>query len=197
MIAGRLSKDAVIAYHSALQFLGKAHSVSSRLTYVTARRLKPFEFQGTQFVAVLAPSSIRALPDFGGGVRSELRNGMYIRLTNHERTLVDVLDVPAYGGGWEEIWRSLESVEFFDLDFVVDYALRLGHALTIARVGFFLEQHHQSLMTEERHLAALQVHIPKQRQYFQSGQRKGGKLVHRWNLIVPKDVLERSWEEVA
>src|SRR4029077_2353191 len=53
LIASRLSKDAVIAYHSALKFLGKAHSVSSRLTYLTERRLKPFEFQGTQFVAVL------------------------------------------------------------------------------------------------------------------------------------------------
>ncbi len=197
LIASRLSKDAAIAYHSALQLLGKAHSVSSRMTYLTARRAKPFEFQGTRFVPVLVPTSLRSLPDFGGGLRDEQSSGMPVRVTGYERTLVDVLDAPGYGGGWEEIWRSLESIEFFDLDFVVDYALRLGSALTIARVGFFLEQHRDVLMAENRHLEALQARAPNRRQYFERRQRKGGKLVHRWNLIVPKEVLERSWAEVA
>ena len=197
LIASRLSKDAVIAYHSALQLLGKAHSVSSRITYLSAQRAKAFEFQGTQFVPVLVPSPLRSLPDFGGGLRDEPHGGTTVRVTSYERTLVDVLDNPDYGGGWEEIWRSLESIEFFDLDFVVAYALRLGTALTIARVGFFLEQHRDAYMTEERHLEDLQAHAPKRRQYFERRHRKGGKLIHRWNLIVPKDVLDRSWEEVA
>ena len=34
-----------------------------------------------------------------------------------------------------------ESVEFFNLDRVVEYALLLKNATTVARVGFFLEQH--------------------------------------------------------
>ncbi len=197
LIVSRLSKDAVIAYHSALQFLGKAHSVSSRMTFLSAQRTKSFEFQGTRFIPVLVPTILRSLPDFGGGLRNELRNGMSLRVTGYERTLVDVLDAPDYGGGWEEIWRSLESIEFFDLDFVVAYALRLGSAQTAARVGFFLEQHRDVLMTEERHLDALQAHAPKRQQYFERRQGKGGKLIHRWNLIVPKEVLERSWSEVA
>jgi predicted transcriptional regulator of viral defense system len=107
------------------------------------------------------------------------------------------LDAPDYGVGWDEIWGSLESIEFFDLDFVVEYALRLSSALTIARVGFFLEQHRETLMVEERHLEALRSRAPKRRQYFERRKRKGGKLVHRWNLIVPNEVLERSWEEVV
>jgi len=63
-----------------------------------------------------------------------------------------VLDAPEHGGSWEEIWRSLEEIEFVDLDFVVAYALRLGSALTIARFGLFLEQHTDELLVEERHL---------------------------------------------
>lgn len=195
LIASRVAKDAVIAYHSALELLGKAHSTSSRLTYLTAQRAKPFEFQGTRYVPVLAPPSLRSLPDFGGGLREEPRGGARVRVTGYERTLVDVLDAPDYGGGWEEIWRSLESIEFFDLDLVVQYALRLGSALTIARVGFFLEQHRKALMVEDRHLEALRARAPRQRQYFDR-RHHGGKLAHRWNLIVPKDVVERSWAEV-
>ena len=36
-------------------------------------------------------------------------------VTGYERALVDVLDAPEHGGGWEEIWGSLESIEFVDL----------------------------------------------------------------------------------
>jgi predicted transcriptional regulator of viral defense system len=197
LVASRLSDDAVVAYHSALQLLGKAHSLSYRITYLTAHRTKPFSFQGTDFVPVLVPVSLRELPEFGGGLRDERRHGLSVCVTGYERTMVDVLDAPQHGGGWEEIWRSLESIEFFDLDFIVEYALRLGSALTIARVGFFLEQHKEGLMVEERHLAALRERCPSQPLYFERRHRKGGKLLSRWNLIVPEQLLSRSWEQVA
>jgi predicted transcriptional regulator of viral defense system len=197
LLASRLAEDAVIAYHSALQFLGNAHSQSQRLTYLSGRRAKPFTFQDTEFVPVLVPAALRKLPDFGGGLREERRHGLVVRVTGYERTLVDVLDAPEYGGGWEEIWRSLEGIEFVDLDFIVDYALRLGSALTVARVGFFLEQHKDELLVEDRYLEALRAHAPAQPRYFERRRRKGGKLLSRWNLIVPEQVLTRSWEEVA
>jgi predicted transcriptional regulator of viral defense system len=197
LVASRLAADAVIAYHSALQLLGKAHSQSQRLLYLSVHRAKPFTFQDTEFVPVLVPVALRKLPDLGGGLREERRLGLTVKVTGYERTLVDVLDAPAYGGGWEEIWRSLEAIEFVDLDVVVAYALRLGSALTIARVGFFLEQHQDELLVEERHLDALQRRSPAQPRYFERQHRKGGQLLSRWNLIVPEQVRTRSWQEVA
>jgi predicted transcriptional regulator of viral defense system len=197
LLASRLTEDATIAYHSALQLLGKAHSQSQRLTYLTTYRSKPFTFQDTEFVAVLVPAVLRELPELGGGLREERRHGLVVRVTGYERTLVDVLDTPEHGGGWEEIWRSLEGIEFVDLDFVVQYALLLGSALTVARVGFFLEQHKDELLVEDRYLDALRAHVPAQPRYFERRHRKGGKLLPRWNLIVPDRILARSWEEVT
>ena len=37
------------------------------------------------------------------------------------RTKVDVLDRPYFSGSQEEIWRSLESVEFFDINRFIEY----------------------------------------------------------------------------
>jgi predicted transcriptional regulator of viral defense system len=196
LIASRAADDAIIAYHGALQLLGTAHSQSQRITYLTAHRAKPFEFQDTEFVPVLPPTSVRGLADFGGGIREEGRQGLAVRVTGYERTLVDVLDAPQHGGGWEEIWRSLEGIEFVDLDAVVDYALLLGSASTAARVGFFLEQHKDSLLVGDSHLETLRRHAPTQPLYFERRHRKGGKLVARWNLIVPESILTRSWQEV-
>lgn len=55
------------------------------------------------------------------------------------------------------VWRSLESVEFFDLDHVIEYTLLLNNATTTAKVGFYLQQHRETLMVEELHLARLRA----------------------------------------
>ena len=118
-----------------------------------------------------------------------------MHVTTLERTLVDALDRPDLCGGWEETWRSLESVEFFDLDRVVRYTLLLGNATTTAKVGYFLQQHREALMVEESHLTRLREHRPKEPHY--TNRRAGsGKFLSDWNLVVPREVAERSWEAV-
>lgn len=194
LVASKLANDAVIAYHAALQFRGKTYSVWHRFTVLTATHVRPFEFQDNEFVAVAPPKAVRNLADFGGSVVTEPYAGGELRVTTLERTLVDVLDAPAQGGGWEEVWRSLEMVEYFDLDAVIAYAFKLGTALTLARVGYFLEQHREQLFVEDKHLAPLRARAPKQPRYFDT-TREAGRLVAAWNLIVPERVLCRSWEE--
>ncbi len=196
LLASRLIPDATVAYHAALQFRGKAYSVWHRFAVLTRTHLRPLSFQGNEFVRVPPPRALRELPDLGGGVVSEPSGGGDVRVTTLERTLVDVLDAPELGGGWEEVWRSLEMVEYFELDAVIGYALRLGSALTIARVGFFLEQHREALFVEDRHLATLKEHAPRQPRYLDSTREKG-RLVKPWNVVVPERVLNRAWEEAA
>jgi predicted transcriptional regulator of viral defense system len=106
---------------------------------------------------------------------------------------VDLLDRPVFGGGWEEIWRSLESVEFFDIDTMIDYTRLLGNATIAAKVGFYLEQHQKELMVQDKHLNRLQEHCPKQPTYM--SRNVSGRLVKKWNLVVSEQILDRSWEE--
>ncbi|MEO6326155.1 MAG: type IV toxin-antitoxin system AbiEi family antitoxin domain-containing protein [Thermoanaerobaculia bacterium] len=195
LIATRLAPDATVAYHAALQFRGRTYSVWHRFHFVTATWAKGLSFRGSEFIPVQLPASLRRLPDQGTGVADERHADGTVRTTTFERSLVDLLDAPDLGGGWEEVWRSLEMVEFFDLDAVTAYALALGSALTVARVGFYLEQHRTELMVEDRHLERLRAHAPKQAAYFDP-PRKPGKLVKGWNLVVPDYVLRRSWGEV-
>ena len=196
VLATHLAPDAVVAYHGALQFHGKAHSLSRRVPYLTCTHAKPFTFRGSDFVPVAFPPPLRARADLGGGIVEQPRDGARVRVTSLERTLVDVLDMPRHGGGWEEIWRSLESVEFFDLDAVAEHALALHSAVTVAKVGFYLEQHRAALMVEDRHLDRLRPHAPARPMYLERGTREPGKLVPGWNLVVPERVLGRTWAEV-
>ena len=195
LLATKLAEDAIVAYHAALQFHGKAYSLWNRFLYLTCFRQRPFAFHGLQFVPVQARAVLRSRPDLGGAVEHRHAGGL-ARVTTLERTLVDVLDAPDRSGGWEEVWRSLEMVEFFDLDVVLDYTRLLGSALTAARVGFFLEQHREPLMVEERHLQSLRDLAPGQPRYLDA-RRERGKLVAGWNLIVPERILTRTWAEVG
>ena len=196
LMASKLTPDSVISHHTALELHGRAHSVHSRLVYSASQPLGRIAFRGHDFQGVKFPKALRRAGKEHFGVAAVDRLGLEVRVTDLERTLVDVLDRPRLGGSWEEIWRSLESVEFFDLDQVVEYAALLGNATTAAKVGFFLEQHREPLMVEDSHFKPLRDLRPKQPHYLDHSRRTSGRLASQWNLVVPHEVLERNWGEV-
>jgi predicted transcriptional regulator of viral defense system len=196
LVAAKLTPDAVLAYHCALAFHGKAYSVHTRLHYVSANKSTPLTFQGHEFIRAPLPPALLAKSEELFGVIRRNRAGVDLRVTSLERTLVDVMDRPDLTGSWEEIWRSLESVEFFDLDQVIAYVLLLENATTAAKVGFFLAQHKEALMVEDVHLEPLRRLSPRHPHYFVRGKRNDCRWVGEWNLMIPEEILNRSWEEV-
>jgi predicted transcriptional regulator of viral defense system len=196
LVASKLTEDAVLSYHTALEFYGRAYSIHDHFVYSASRPLGSTRFRSHIFRGTRSPEALRRAGEARFGVLTEERAGMNLRVTSLERTLVDVLDRPWLSGGWEEIWRSLESVEFFDLDKVVEYALLLKNATTVAKVGFLLEQHRELWMVEDSHLMKLHDLRPRQPRYLDRSKRETGRLVEDWNLVVPVAVLERSWGEV-
>ena len=196
LVAAKLTKDAAISYHTALEIHGHAYSTREQITYSAVRPRSPVTFRSRTYRGVKFPKALRNCDKEKIGVVSVDRQGMDISVTSLERTLIDVLDRPNLSGSWEEIWRSLESIAFFDLDKVIEYALLLGNATTIAKVGFFLDQHRESLMVEGKHLDSLRQHRPKMPHYLENSKRESGKLVTDWNLVLPVELIERSWGEV-
>jgi len=77
---------------------------------------------------------------------------------------------------------------------VVEYARLLDNATTAAKVRYYLEQHAEMLMVEDKHLEPLRSRRPKQPHYLERG--KSGKLISDWNLVVPAFLVERSWQDV-
>ena len=183
LVAAKSADDAVLAYHTALEVHGKAHSVFERFFFQSNRPLRPSTFRTYRFQCVLFPKALREKGQQQFATKVVERAGLDIRVATLERTLVDVLDRPELGGGWEETWRSLESVEYFDLDLIVEYVKLLGNRTTAAKVGYYLQSHAETLMVEDRHLNPLRQLCPAQPHYLERGKR--GKLVRDWNLVVP------------
>ena len=195
LVAAKLVDDAVIGYHSALAFYGKSYSVTHQFCVLTRSRSTDILFREDAFRLVLFPKSLRKKNQELFGVKTIFHRGCQLRVTGFERTLVDMLDRPDLSGGWEEVWRSLESVEYFDLDKVIEYALLLDNVTTIALVGFYLEQHQKELRVKESHLAQLETRRPKQPHYVDKQQKSSSKFNSRWNLIIPIEIIDQTWKE--
>ena len=195
LIAGRISDDAVLAYHTAYDFHGVSYSLSNQITFMSKQKIRPFTFQQTEFICLQFPKALIKKNNTQIECITADREGLNIKVTSLERTIVDTLDRPDYAGGWEEIWRSAEHIPILNFNKMVEYAILLGNATTIAKLGFFFEQNKEQFHIDEKALATLQSKKPSSVHYLERTKRESGKFIQRWNLIVPNRIIERAWEE--
>lgn len=195
LLASKVTTDAVIAYHSALELHAIAYTTFNEISFLSKRQILPFTYEAQRFRSVSLPKMLINKGSINFGVEEISRDGMSIKLTCLERTIVDVLDRPDLGGGWEEIWRSLDNVTKLDIDKIVEYVLLLRNSTTIAKLGFFLEQRPSHFAVDDKYLKKLLRHLPKQPHYMSRDQRSGGKYVEKWRLMVPLSIINRTWEE--
>lgn len=204
LIAARLAPDAVLAYHAALQIHGFAHSVREERTCLSQQKLvRPLRFAGILYRAVPPPATLPAADRMSLGVETLDRQGLPVRATGLERTLVDVLDRPALAGGWEEVWRSWEGVAVaLDFPFLLRYARLLGSATTAAKLGYALEEGRERLAVPDAVMDELRLLAPRQPHPAERGLRHGTRLVRPWNLLVPARSLDEpaakeGWDHEA
>jgi predicted transcriptional regulator of viral defense system len=187
LLASRLAEDAVLAYHTALEVHGLAQSLYERLFFATWTKTKPLRFAGRLFVPVRPRAGLLRAGEKLGWTETRERSGQPLRVTALERTVVDVFDRPELAGGMEEVWRSCSAAPPLDWRDVERYAMLLGSRSLMGRLGYFLERHAEVLGVPARLLERLARRTPRVPVYMD--RRRRGRLVARWNLIVPPDLL--------
>ncbi|GJQ20277.1 MAG: hypothetical protein HBSIN02_06320 [Bacteroidia bacterium] len=195
LVVSKLSDDAVIGFHTALDLLGFGHSLFNTYYYFSNRFRPALRFRGSHFRSVRTPEKLQKKSQQFFGTEKGERVGLKITVTGKERTLVDCLERPQYCGGFEEMYRSLEKMPYLQFEVLMEYLELREQKKLHATVGFFLEQHREAFHVEESLLQNLERNKPAAAVYWDRS-KKGGKYVKRWNLVVPEAVLERSWEEL-
>ncbi len=114
----------------------------------------------------------------------------FVWTTRPERTLVDCVRVPANAGGVEELARAIDMLPVLDHEKVLHWVDRYGEVTTAARLGYLLEL--SGVHGPKTPLIrALLERRPSHRVYL-ADRRPGGRLVSRWNLIVPPHLASAS-----
>ncbi len=194
LLASKIAKDSVLAYHTALEIHGVAYSIFQQFYFLTSQKIKTFEFQNQLFQPVAFPLALKKNNDFYYGVEELNRQGMTMQVTTLERTFVDVLDRIELSGGWEEVVRSISNMAILDINSVIHYCLMLNNRILAAKVGFFLEQRQGAFAVKDEILQPLLEKKPLTPQSLSNNQEET-KLIKKWNLILPLNVVNKTWEE--
>lgn len=182
-LASRMAPDAAVSHHTALEVYGCAQSLFTRLTFVTWTQTREVEFLGHRLVPVRPDVALDRSGRRDAWLEIVDREGLQVRVTSLERTLVDVLDRPALAGGVVEVWRSLAALPAVDPVALLEYVRVLDSRTVAARVGFFLDARREELAVPTSTLEALQELLPGQPVHLDRAQ--GGRLNRRWRLYVP------------
>lgn len=178
LVAGCLAGDVdhYIGYYSALQIHSLITQPSLREQIVVNRQLKP---------AVLTVKDVpfqfiyHNTQHFFGAKSTWVDSYNKVRYSDLEKTFVDCLFKPDYGGGIGEIAKALfKSREKLDYGKLLDYARRFGSQAVVKRLGFLLE------LLEVNHPAVEELHKLRTDAVvlLEPSYAAQGRILSRWSL---------------
>lgn len=192
LVASKVSPEAYLSHHTALELLGVAQNTFVSELYVSVpTRLAPFSYGGSRVNPVVSDRPV------GEHIATVKRGGQDLRVSSRELTLVECLDRPGYAGGLEEVLRSVEGFSGLDWDrleaLIEPGEGPYGKASLNAKVGFVVEMHSRRWHPPEALLRRLADRVGRGVVYLGTAGGRGGRWVPRWRLVVPGPVLE-AWQ---
>jgi predicted transcriptional regulator of viral defense system len=130
LVAAKAEPTGTIAYHAALELHGVAHSAFYEVAVACPKWRRGFSVGNVR---------IRFVEQrWDWGFTTMTRDGVNLRVTDRERTIVDVCDRSAYAGGLEEILRSVERFPSIRHGRITDYVDQYRRASLASKVGWLL-----------------------------------------------------------
>jgi predicted transcriptional regulator of viral defense system len=191
-VPSKLRRDAVVAFHSALEFHGVANQVFQTVYYLSVRPRRDVVFDGATYHSVAPLRQLVRAHRLDCQVES---SGDEARVTGRERSIVDCLAFLPYSGGVDELDRSLAMFPSFDFDVALEYLKLLRMPWLYARLGFLLERHAEKLFFSGKSRDTFLKRLPRGVAYLDR-KRPGNRWVPTWNLMVP-ETLATSTDQVV
>jgi predicted transcriptional regulator of viral defense system len=181
-VPAALREDAVVAFHSALEWHGVANQVFQTVYYLSARPRKNVVFDNVTYQRVAPPRALH----------NEQRKLLHVSLgpdhalvTDRERSFVDCLLYLDYSGGVEELDKSLAMFPSFNFDAALEYLKLLHKPWLYSRLGFLLDRHADKLFFRGTPRDTFLRKLPPGVAYLGS-KRPGNRWVPTWKLMVPE-----------
>ena len=194
--ASKLRSDGVLGFHSALELHGIAYSEFNEVQLISAGRteLVDLPFGACRFVT--PPKALVAAGKADYLTMTMDRQGVAVRVTAIERTVVDVLHRPELAGGAEEVLKSLDLVRYLDPAKVADYVELLDNRSISSVSGWWLEKRQSALGVTDDVLARLRGRLPRSKHYALGAEPGHAVLVEPWRVLLPPQAVDAAFEDV-
>ena len=195
LAASRLRQNGVIAYHSALELHGYAYSEGHVVQVISEREPGLVEAASVACRFFRPPKGFARNPGpWSSGVTTVSRLGQDVAVTTIEQTIVHSFDRYDLVGGAEELFNSLDFVDRVDVSSLVMHACSCVNSASIGALGFWLERERDFLNVPDSAIEHLRRLAPSQARYAIGAKPGIGKIAKGWNVILPIDVVEPSFE---
>lgn len=182
IVAARVFAPCYIGGWSAAENWGLTEQIFRTVVVMTTQPRGPRKqrIQSTEFW-------LKKIPEWRlFGIKGLWRDGVQVPVSDPTKTVIDMLDDPAVGGGVrmvEDVLRTYLASEEKDLDHLLDYATRMRNGAVEKRLGYLLEC---SGLGEKQVISKIRTRLTQ-------GNAKldpalpAGRLVTRWRLWVPEN----------
>lgn len=175
-IASSVAEDAYVSNHSAFEYYGYANQVFYEVYIATAKRIRPFSYDGIDYCHVKHRGTEGVV---------EMENG--IRVTSLERTVIDSIADFEKIGGLEELLRCMMLIPSLSPDHLLS-SLALYHCGKLyQKAGYILEMFQNDFGLPDTFFEECEKHLPESKTYF-SSQKDGFVFHKRWQLFAPKNL---------
>jgi len=177
-IASKLAKKYYLGYISMLNYYGWTEQVPTTVTIASPNRLKDKKILGINYEFVSLSEK-----KFFGFEETNIR-GHNVIVSSPEKTIVDCLDHPEYGGGINEVAKAMVNAKI-DWDKAIEYAKKMDNGAIFKRMGFLLEE--MDIHVPKELIKSIHKKITKGYSPLYPGKTMEGKYNANWNLIINKN----------
>jgi predicted transcriptional regulator of viral defense system len=186
VIAAQLAPEGAVAYWSALHYWGMTEQIPRTIFVQTVcRRYKPMNtILGVRyrFVVVVERKLF--------GIMTQFRDGLSIRITDREKTLIDALDRPDLCGGISQVVEALKSLEGLDWARIDSYLELLNSGAVYKRIGYLVDELDITVPDQTQRLMEWRKRITKGIALLEPGFEKTGSINTRWRVRVNTSVMD-------
>ncbi|MEI7600883.1 MAG: type IV toxin-antitoxin system AbiEi family antitoxin [Aestuariivirga sp.] len=194
--ASKLRTDGVLGFHSALELHGIAYSEFNEVQLISAGRTERVDLPFGVCRFVTPPKALAAADKADYLTTIIDRQGVAVRVTAVERTIVDVLHRPELAGGVEEVLKSLDLVRYLDPAKVADYVELLDNRSLASVSGWWLEKRRGALGVTDDVLARLRARLPRSKHYALSAEPGHAVFIKPWRVLLPAEAVDAAFEGV-
>lgn len=175
-IASRISDDAYISHHSALEFYGYSNQVFYDVYFGTEKKVRPFGYNGLSYQPVVWRGNT--------GIE-ETKTG--VRVTSLERTVVDSIADFTRIGGLEELMRCLALIPSLDGKRLLEALEIYGRGQLYQKAGYILEAYKDDLSLPDAFFKKCATQISASKTYLFDKQ-EDFVFHEKWMLYAPKEL---------
>jgi predicted transcriptional regulator of viral defense system len=180
VIATQLVPEGAVAYWSALRYWNMTEQVpQTTFVQATSRRFfSKHEILGVRYQFVVIKKS-RFF-----GILTRMNNGMPVKITDREKTLVDACDRPDLNGGVMQIAQAIKSPDAIDWDKLRSYLERFRSGAVYKRFGYLIEHLDVSIPNKRNILMEWQRNLTEGICWLEPAGEHSGPVKTRWRIRV-------------